>query len=33
METPKWKPNMTDIEYLSYVMACNYLGIEPKPRF
>ena len=33
MKTPKWKPNMTNIDYLCYVMACKYLNIEPKPQF
>ena len=33
MQTPKWRPNMSNIDYLAYVMACNYFGIQPKPQY
>jgi hypothetical protein len=33
METPKWYSNMSDAEYLAYVLACSYLGITPHPRY
>jgi hypothetical protein len=32
METPKWSSNMSDAEYLAYVLACSYLDIKPHPR-
>ena len=33
MQTPKWFPNMTDAQYMGYVMACIYLDIKPKPQY
>lgn len=33
MKYPEWKPNMTDAQYLAYVLGCAYLGIKPKPRY
>jgi hypothetical protein len=33
METPKWFSGMSDVQYLAYVAACQYLGITPHPRY
>ena len=32
MQTPKWFPNMSDTQYLAYVLACSYLDIKPQPQ-
>ena len=33
MQTPQWHPDMTDAQYLAYVLACVYLDIKPQPQY
>jgi len=33
MKEIKWTPNMNNIEYSVYVMACIYLGIIPQSQY